>query len=115
LLDDVVLQTRRQRNALLGCARWALQHMHPDRYARRPLTMGINDVKDLIQQVMHAIAARIKDPPTRAAVRRAIRSLVGDAVRKCKEQQRPKTRLKLNTQRPAPNWPLGPPIHPNRP
>jgi len=100
-------------------ARWALQHMYPDRYARRPFTMGLADVKDLISQVMNAIAAAIKDPPTRAAVRKAIRSLVDDAVRKSKERHCGQAQLKLDTTPPPPphwsHWPTDAPMTPNHP
>ena len=69
-------------------ARWALQHMNPDRFARKAFTMPLAEVKDLISQVLAAIADEIRDPKTRAAVRRRIRNLVDSAIRKAKDRAR---------------------------
>jgi hypothetical protein len=69
-------------------AKWALQHMHPDRYARKAFTMSLADVKDLISQLLDAIAEVIRDPATRAAVRRRIRKLTDSAIRQAKERAR---------------------------
>lgn len=69
-------------------AKWGLQHMNPDRYARRAFTIPLPDVKDLISQVLDAVAQGITDTKTRTAVRRRVRGLVDVAVRKAKERAR---------------------------
>lgn len=69
-------------------AKWALQHMYPDRYARKAATMALVDVKDLISQLLAAIVKVIPDSATRAAVRRKVRQITRAAVRKARTQQR---------------------------
>jgi hypothetical protein len=75
-------------NKCWQAAKWALEHMHPDRYARKAFTMPLADVKDLVSQVLDAIAQEITDYKTRVAVRRRIRRLVDGAIRKAKERAR---------------------------
>src|SRR5262245_49289617 len=69
-------------------ARFALTHMYPDRYGRGPRTMPINDVGDLISQLIQAIVRVVPDAPTRQAIRVTIRSIIGPALRKAKENSR---------------------------
>jgi len=84
-----------QETRYWGAARWALQHMYPDRYARRPLTMRLEDVKDLMSQILDALAEVITDPATRAAIRRRVRQLTKHAAAKCRKDHREKARLNL--------------------
>jgi hypothetical protein len=69
-------------------ARWALQHVHPDRYNRRAFTMSLAEVKDLISQFLEAIAQEITDSKTRMAIRRRIKRLTDSAIAKAKERAR---------------------------
>ena len=69
-------------------AKWALQHMYPDRYGRRAATMAIDDVKDLISQLLAAITKVIPDSNIRAAVRRQVRQITGAAIRKTRTDPR---------------------------
>jgi len=69
-------------------AKWALQHMNPDRFARKAFTIPLDDVKDLISQVLDAIASDITDYKTRVSVRRHVRALVDVTIRKAKERAR---------------------------
>jgi hypothetical protein len=94
-----------------SAARWALQHMYPDRYARRPLTMRLSDVKNLISQILHGITEVVPDQATRAAIRRRLRQMTSEAVEKCKQDHREKARLAIATNPYDPNWPKdkGPP------
>ncbi|HEY2760133.1 MAG TPA: hypothetical protein VGI75_05305 [Pirellulales bacterium] len=68
-------------------AKWALQHMYPDRYARKAATMAVYDVKDLISQLVTAITKVIPDSKTRALVRRKVRQITGAAIRKTRDHQ----------------------------
>ncbi|HEY2881666.1 MAG TPA: hypothetical protein VGJ15_04520 [Pirellulales bacterium] len=69
-------------------AKWALQHMYPDRYARKPMTMELGDVKDLISQLLAAIVKVIPNSKIRAAVRRNVRVMTRAAIRKTRNQCR---------------------------
>src|SRR5262245_35398632 len=59
-------------NKCWQAAKWALQHMHPDRYARKAFTLPLADVKALISQVLDTIAKAISDSKTHAKVRRRV-------------------------------------------
>ncbi|HTQ40327.1 MAG TPA: hypothetical protein VMJ32_14980 [Pirellulales bacterium] len=60
-------------------AKWALQHIYPERYARRPQTFTIDQTKELLSQMIQSIDKAIPDEKTRAAIRRKIRILAGAA------------------------------------
>jgi transposase-like protein len=63
-------------------AKWALQHIYPDRYARRPQTLTIEQTKDLISQVIKSIGKKVPDPKTRAAIHRQIAKITRRSTRK---------------------------------
>jgi len=69
-------------------AKWALQHEYPDRYGRKPRTMTLADVKDLVTQLLEAVLQVIPDSTIRAAVRRRVYKVSGDSLRKAKEHTR---------------------------
>jgi hypothetical protein len=71
-------------------AKWALQHMNPDRYTRKARTMSLSEVRELISQMVGAIAKAIPDAHVRAEVRRRIYKLTGQRLRKVKESRRGK-------------------------
>jgi hypothetical protein len=72
-------------------AKWALQHMYPERYSRRARTMALEDVKDLISHLLAAILKVIPESSLRAAVRLQVRTVAGAAIRKAKEPRRAKS------------------------
>src|SRR4051812_33208740 len=49
-------------------AKWALEHMYPDRYARKPGTMRVRDVQDLVGQIVQAVVSVVPDVALRNAI-----------------------------------------------
>jgi hypothetical protein len=68
-------------------AKWALQHMYPDRYMRKAWTMSIAEVKDLVSQLVGSIVQVIPDRHMRAEVRRRVYRLTGAAIREAKNKR----------------------------
>jgi hypothetical protein len=68
-------------------AKWALQHMYPDRYSRKAWTMSIAEVKELVTQLVGSIVEVIPDRHIRAEVRRRVYRLTGAAIRKTKKDR----------------------------
>ncbi len=69
-------------------AKWALEHMYPDRYRRQPRTMALEAVKDLISQLMRAALHNVEDSSVRAQIRLNFRVITGETFRKLKERPR---------------------------
>jgi hypothetical protein len=69
-----------------AAAKFALQHMYPERYARKPGTMHVKDVQDLVGQIVRAVVAVVPDVALRNAIRLKIRNLVGPYFHKAKEK-----------------------------
>ncbi len=70
-------------------ARWALQHMYPDRYARKARTIPVADVKLILSQLIATVRNAIADRKIRAAVLKRLRAVAAVEIRKA---QNPRAR-----------------------